>query len=129
MYNCFCLFLIDLSFEKMPRKLFVELQKKMLHIYKWLVCFGLCCKVRMRTFPFSILFDWKKKRLFQKYKAMDIFLYYKNALKKLKKETEKTMIQGWAFVIGRGQKEKKILSNWGIFFLLFLLHTYTVITV
>ena len=60
---------------------------------------------------------------------MDIFLYYKNALKKLKKETEKTMIQGWAFVIGRGQKEKKILSNWGIFLLLFLLHTYTVITV
>jgi hypothetical protein len=31
----------------------------------------------------------EKKRLFQKYKAMDIFLYYKNALKKLKKETEK----------------------------------------
>jgi len=31
----------------------------------------------------------KKLRLFQKYKAMDIFLYYKNALKKLKKETEK----------------------------------------
>ena len=84
----FVFVLIDLSFEKMPRK-FVELQIKMLHIYKWLVCFGLCCKVRMRTFPFSILFDWKKKRLFQKYKAMDIFLYYKNALKKLKKETEK----------------------------------------
>ena len=60
---------------------------------------------------------------------MDIFLYYKNALKKLKKETEKTMIQGWAFVIGRGQKEKKNIVKLGHFSSLFLLHTYTVITV
>jgi len=57
----------------------------------------------------------KKKRLFQKYKAMDIFLYYKNALKKLKKETEKKDESGVGFCNREGQKEKKILSNWGIF--------------
>jgi len=71
----------------------------------------------------------KKKRLFQKYKAMDIFLYYKNALKKLKKETEKNNDSGVGFCNKGGTERKKILSNWGIFFLLFLLHTYTVITV
>ena len=123
MYNCFFV-LIDLSFEKMPRK-FVELQKKMLHIYKWLVCFGLCCKVRMRKFPFSILFDWKKKRLFQKYKAMDIFLYYKNALKKLKKETEKNDDSGVGFCNREGQKEQKIMSDWGNFSSFFTSHLYS----
>ena len=61
---------------------------------------------------------------------MDIFLYYKNALKKLKKETEKTMIQGWAFVIGRGQKEKKNIVKLGHFFSsFFLLHNSVVMTV
>lgn len=58
---------------------------------------------------------------------MDIFLYYKNALKKLKKETEKNDGSGVGFC-NRGTERKKILSNWGIF-LLALLHTYTVITV
>jgi len=47
---------------------------------------------------------------------MDIFLYYKNALKKLKKETEKKDDSGVGFCNREGQKEKKILSNWGIFF-------------
>ena len=60
---------------------------------------------------------------------MDIFLYYKNALKKLKKETEKNDDSGVGFCNREGQKEKEILSNWGIFLLFFLLHTYTVITV
>ena len=50
---------------------------------------------------------------------MDIFLYYKNALKKLKKETEKNDDSGVGFCNREGQKEKKILSNWGFFLLLF----------
>ena len=51
---------------------------------------------------------------------MDIFLYYKNALKKLKKETEKKKNDsGVGFCNREGQKEKKILSNWGIFLLFF----------
>jgi len=61
----------------------------------------------------------KNLRLFQKYKAMDIFLYYKNALKKLKKETEKNDDSGVGFCNRGGEKEKKILSNWGIFLLFF----------
>ena len=58
---------------------------------------------------------------------MDIFLYYKNALKKLKKETEKkSRILGWAFVIGGGDiKKEKIISNWGIFLLFFSSHVYS----
>ena len=50
---------------------------------------------------------------------MDIFLYYKNALKKLKKETEKNDDSGVGFCNREGQKEKEILSNWGIFLLFF----------
>ena len=115
MYNCFCLFLIDLSFEKMPRKLFVELQKKMLHIYKWLVCFGLCCKVRMRKFPFSILFDWKKKDYFKNIKLWIFFFTTKMHWKSSKKKQKKKIL-GWAFVIGRGQKEKKNIVKLGHFF-------------
>ena len=68
----------------------------------------------------------KKKRLFQKYKAMDIFLYYKNALKKLKKETEKKrMILGWAFVIGRDRKKKKYCQIGAFFFFFFTSHLYS----
>jgi len=68
----------------------------------------------------------EKKRLFQKYKAMDIFLYYKNALKKLKKETEKKrMILGWAFVIGRDRKKKKYCQIGAFFFFFFTSHLYS----
>jgi len=49
---------------------------------------------------------------------MDIFLYYKNALKKLKKETEKNDDSGVGFCNRGGQKEKN-MSNWGIFLLFF----------
>jgi len=58
----------------------------------------------------------KKKRLFQKYKAMDIFLYYKNALKKLKKETEKNDDSGVGFCNRGGQKEKKNVKLGQFFF-------------
>jgi len=124
MYNCFFVFvLIDLSFEKMPRK-FVELQKKMLHIYKWLVCFGLCCKVRMRKFPFSILFDWKKKDYFKNIKLWIFFFTTKMHWKSSKKKQKKTMILGWAFVIG-GDRKKKKMSNWGNFSFFFTSHLYS----
>lgn len=71
----------------------------------------------------------KKKRLFQKYKAMDIFLYYKNALKKLKKETEKNDDSGVGFCNREGTERKKNIVKLGHFSSFFLLHTYTVITV
>ena len=125
MYNCFFVFvLIDLSFEKMPRK-FVELQIKMLHIYKWLVCFGLCCKVRMRTFPFSILFDWKKKDYFKNIKLWIFFFTTKMHWKSSKKKQKKKNDSGVGFCNREGQKEKKILSNWGIFLLFFTSHLYS----
>ena len=114
----FVFVLIDLSFEKMPRK-FVELQIKMLHIYKWLVCFGLCCKVRMRTFPFSILFDWKKKDYFKNIKLWIFFFTTKMHWKSSKKKQKKKNDSGVGFCNREGQKEKKILSNWGIFLLFF----------
>ena len=127
MYNCFC---FDWSlFWKNAPETFCRTSKKNASYLQMIGMFWSMLQSENENISFLYSVWLKKKRLFQKYKAMDIFLYYKNALKKLKKETEKTMIQGWAFVIGRGQKEKKILSNWGIFFLLFLLHTYTVITV
>ena len=130
MYNCFCLFLflIDLSFEKMPRK-FVELQKKNASYLQMIGMFWSMLQSENENISFLYSVWLKKKRLFQKYKAMDIFLYYKNALKKLKKETEKNDDSGVGFCNKGGTERKKILSNWGIFFLLFLLHTYTVITV
>ena len=79
------------------------------------------------SFLYSVLIE--KKRLFQKYKAMDIFSLLQKCIEKAqKKETEKNDDSGVGFCNRGGQKEKKILSNWGIF-LLFLLHTYTVITV
>lgn len=125
MYNCFFVFvLIDLSFEKMPRK-FVELQIKMLHIYKWLVCFGLCCKVRMRTFPFSILFDWKKKDYFKNIKLWIFFFTTKMHWKSSKKKQKKTMILGWAFVIGRDRKKKKYCQIGAFFFIFFTSHLYS----
>ena len=125
MYNCFFVFvLIDLSFEKMPRK-FVELQIKMLHIYKWLVCFGLCCKVRMRTFPFSILFDWKKKDYFKNIKLWIFFFTTKMHWKSSKKKQKKKNDSGVGFCNREGQKEKEILSNWGIFLLFFTSHLYS----
>jgi len=71
----------------------------------------------------------KKKRLFQKYKAMDIFLYYKNALKKLKKETEKNDDSGVGFCNKGGTERTKNNVKLGHFSSFFLLHTYTVITV
>jgi len=61
----------------------------------------------------------EKKRLFQKYKAMDIFLYYKNALKKLKKETEKNDDSGVGFCNRGGQKEKNNNVKLGHFLLFF----------
>jgi len=56
---------------------------------------------------------------------MDIFLYYKNALKKLKKETEKNDDSGVGFCNREGQKEQKIMSNWGNFSSFFTSHLYS----
>ena len=60
---------------------------------------------------------------------MDIFLYYKNALKKLKKETEKNDDSGVGFCNREGTERKKNIVKLGHFSSFFLLHTYTVITV
>ena len=78
------------------------------------------------SFLYSVLIE--KKRLFQKYKAMDIFSLLQKCIEKAqKKKQKKTMILGWAFVIGVDRKKKNIVKLGH--FLLFLLHTYTVITV
>jgi len=63
----------------------------------------------------------EKKRLFQKYKAMEYFSLLQKCIEKAQKRNrKKSRILGWAFVIGGGDiKKEKIISNWGIFLLFF----------
>lgn len=55
---------------------------------------------------------------------MDIFLYYKNALKKLKKETEKNDGSGVGFC-NRGTERKKNIVKLGHFSSCFTSHLYS----
>ena len=76
------------------------------------------------SFLYSVLIE--KKRLFQKYKAMDIFSLLQKCIEKAqKKKQKKTMILGWAFVIGVDRKKKKYCQIGAFFFFFFTSHLYS----
>ena len=117
MYNCFFV-LIDLSFEKNAPEI-CRISKKNASYLQMIGMFWSMLQSENEKISFLYSVWLKKRDYFKNIKLWIFFLYYKNALKKLKKETEKNDDSGVGFCNRGGQKEKKILSNWGIFLLFF----------
>ena len=74
------------------------------------------------SFLYSV---WLKKKYFKNIKLWIFFFTTKMHWKSSKKKQKKTMILGWAFVIGRDRKKKKYCQIGAFFFFFFTSHLYS----